>query len=65
MTYPPHRLAQYRAAAELSLRELGRRSGVDAAAINKMELGTQDLCLRHMVKFAEVLGIKPHQLIEE
>jgi transcriptional regulator with XRE-family HTH domain len=57
------RLKQWREKRELSLRELGKRSGVHYVSIVKMEAGKLDPQLSTLLKLCKALKITLNQLV--
>lgn len=58
------RLRQIRHARNLSLRELGRLSGVDYSSISKIETGDVEPRLNTIIKIAKALNISLDELVE-
>jgi DNA-binding Xre family transcriptional regulator len=59
------RLAELLAAAEMSQRELARKSGVTLVTINRMcGNHTEGVTLQTLDKLARALGVEPGELIE-
>ena len=58
------RLRQIRQERALSLRELGRVSGVAFDTINKLENEHQEAQPRTLRKLAEALGVEPKELMK-
>jgi transcriptional regulator with XRE-family HTH domain len=56
-------LKQWREKRALSLRELGKRSGVHYVSIVKMEAGKLDPQLSTLLKLCEALNITLNQLV--
>jgi DNA-binding Xre family transcriptional regulator len=60
------RLAELLAAAEMSQRELARKSGVTLVTINRMcGNHTEGATLRTLDKLARALGVEPGELVEQ
>ena len=57
------RLKQWREKRELSLRELGERSGVHYVSIVKMEAGKLDPQLSTLLKLCKALHVTLNQLV--
>ena len=58
------RLRELRVEKALSLRALGRRTGVAYDTINKLELGHRPARLSTIRKLAEALGVEPKELMQ-
>jgi transcriptional regulator with XRE-family HTH domain len=58
------RLRQLRVERALSLRALGKRSGVAFATINNLELGYRPARLVTIRNLADALGVEPKELMK-
>ena len=58
------RLRELRVQRALSLRALGKRSGVTFATINNLENGNRPARLATIRKLAEALGVEPKELMK-
>ena len=57
-------LRELRVEKALSLRALGKRTGVAYDTINKLELGPRPARLSTIRKLAEALGVMPRELMQ-
>lgn len=57
------KICDYREAADLSQKELGRRLGISAGAVSQYESGKIDIPFSVQVRIAEELGVKPTDLL--
>jgi transcriptional regulator with XRE-family HTH domain len=57
-------LRELRVEKALSLRALGKRTGVAYDTINKLELGRRPARLSTIRKLAEALGVMPRELMQ-
>lgn len=61
---PGQRIKELRTLAGMSQEELGRRVGVQRAAINKYEIGTvQNIPLRTIEKIADIFEVSPQYIV--
>ena len=58
------RLRRLRQERALSLRDLGRESGVAYDTISHLERGNREAQPRTVRRLAEVLGVEPHELMK-
>jgi transcriptional regulator with XRE-family HTH domain len=58
-------LRQARAEAGLSQRELGKRSGVNAITICRVEQGTENPSVQLLLKLSNALEINVHDLLRD
>ncbi len=58
------RLRELRVQRALSLRALGKRSGVTFATINNLENGNRPARLATIRKLADALGVEPKELMK-
>ena len=57
-------MRQLRQERALSLRELGKMTGIAFDTINKLELGKRDAQPRTIRKLADALGVEPKELMK-
>lgn len=58
-----NRVREIRKQRKLTLEELAQKLGVSYSAVQKVEVGTADLDTKWMRKLAEVLQVKPYELL--
>lgn len=58
-----NRIKEFRKMRKLTLEELARKLNVSYSAVQKLESGTVDLDINWMRKIAEVLRVKPYELL--
>jgi transcriptional regulator with XRE-family HTH domain len=58
------RLTELREQKELTIRDLARRSGLDARQISRIETGKVNLLFSTILALARGLGVSPEELLE-
>ena len=58
------RLTELREQKELTIRDLARRSGLDARQISRIEAGKVNLLFSTILALARGLGVSPEELLE-